>query len=149
MNPADTLLAIESIKKLKARYFRCMDAKDWEAFEGLFMSDAIFDMRSGRGENLDPDAVVVGAQAIASFVRSAVGHLTTVHHGHMPEIDLEAGDRASAVWAMEDFLVVPDGVSAPFRSMRGFGHYHDTYCRVGGEWRIASSRLSRLRVDVT
>ena len=31
MNPIDRLIAIEEIKQLKARYFRCVDTKDWAA----------------------------------------------------------------------------------------------------------------------
>ena len=30
------LLDIEAIKQLKARYFRCMDTKDWDGFAGVF-----------------------------------------------------------------------------------------------------------------
>ena len=33
--------------------------------------------------------------------------------------------------------------------MVGFGHYHETYRKAAGEWRIASSTLTRLRVDFT
>ena len=32
MTTVDELLAIEEIKQLKARYFRCVDTKDWEGF---------------------------------------------------------------------------------------------------------------------
>ncbi len=47
------LLAIEEIKALKARYFRCMDTKDWDGFAALFTIDASLDvsgeMRAGHG----------------------------------------------------------------------------------------------------
>ena len=33
--------------------------------------------------------------------------------------------------------------------MQGDGHYHETYALVEGEWRIASSTLTRLRMDLT
>ena len=64
----DVLWAIEEIKRLKARYFRCMDTKDWVGFEALFAVDAVFDMRSGRGDGADPDAIRSGAGDIAAFV---------------------------------------------------------------------------------
>jgi hypothetical protein len=35
----------------------------------------------------------------------------------------------------------------PFRRFRGFGHYHETYRKVSGEWRIATLRLTRLLVQ--
>ena len=33
------LLDIEAIKSLKARYFRCMDCKDWDGLEQCFTED--------------------------------------------------------------------------------------------------------------
>jgi len=68
----------------------------------------------------------------------------TVHHGHMPEIELTSATTATGVWAMEDMLRWPDG-----REMHGYGHYHETYEKVGGAWRIKSSKLTRLRTDLT
>ena len=35
---------------------------------------------------------------------------------------------------------------APFTSMHGFGHYHDTDRKVDGAWRIAGCKLTRIRV---
>jgi hypothetical protein len=31
--------------------------------------------------------------------------------------------------------------------LHGYGHYHETYENLNGEWRIKSLRLDRLRVD--
>jgi hypothetical protein len=47
---------------------------------------------------------------------------------------------------MEDMLRWPEG--APMQAMHGYGHYHETYEKVDGQWRIASIQLSRLRVDI-
>ncbi len=33
--------------------------------------------------------------------------------------------------------------------LEGYGHYHETYEKVGGEWRIASSTLTRLHMDLS
>jgi hypothetical protein len=32
--------------------------------------------------------------------------------------------------------------------MHGYGHYHETYEKVDGRWRIKTITLTRLRVDV-
>jgi hypothetical protein len=32
--------------------------------------------------------------------------------------------------------------------MHGYGHYHETYEKVDGRWRIKSSKLTRLREDI-
>lgn len=147
MTAADELREIEQIKKLKARYFRCMDTKDWAGFRDVFADDAVMDMRGEmRDGTTEGEGLVTGADAIAAFVRGAVDTVTTVHHGHMPEIELTSPSEASGIWAMEDMLRWPEG--APLTSLHGYGHYHETYRKTTHGWRIASTRLSRLRVDV-
>ena len=70
--------------------------------------------------------------------------MVTVHHGHMPEIEVTSPTTATGVWAMEDRLRWPDG-----SELLGFGHYHEAYEKVDGSWRIKSSTLTRLRMDFT
>jgi len=134
------LLAIRSIERLKARYFRCMDTKDWAGFEAVFTPDAVMDMQEEAGDLLR------GASEIAAYVRTQVGAVETVHHGHMPEIEITSATTATGVWAMEDRLRWPPG--GPITSLHGWGHYHETYERLAGEWKIATLRLTRLRRDV-
>jgi SnoaL-like domain len=143
---AEDLLAIEQIKQLKASYFRCMDTKDWDGFAQVFAPDAVMDMSSElRDGTTEGSGITHGNREIAAFVRSAVDAVVTVHHGHMPEIELTSPTTAKGIWAMEDKLRWPDG--APIRTMHGYGHYHETYEKVDGEWRIKTIRLTRLRVD--
>jgi hypothetical protein len=33
-------------------------------------------------------------------------------------------------------------------NLRGYGHYHETYEKIDGQWRIKSSKLTRLREDI-
>jgi SnoaL-like protein len=146
MDTLERVIAIEEIKRLKARYFRCMDTKDWDGFAGVFAPDAAMDMTSEMPAEQEHEAITRGNQEIAAFVRSHVGDVVTVHHGHMPEIDVTSPTTATGVWAMEDMLRWPDG--SPLRAMHGYGHYHETYTKIDGEWRIATLRLTRLRVDL-
>jgi hypothetical protein len=44
VNPTERLEAIEEIKQLKARYFRCMDTKDWDGFTSVFAPEARMDV---------------------------------------------------------------------------------------------------------
>ncbi len=141
MDDVERLVAIEEIRRLKARYFRCMDTKDWDGFRDVFAPDGEMDMRSEAGEA----GLVRGPQAIADFVRGSVDAVETAHHGHMSEIDVTSPTTATGVWAMEDVLRWPPG--APFGSMHGWGHYHETYVRLDGAWLIQTLRLTRLRVD--
>jgi uncharacterized protein (TIGR02246 family) len=132
------LLDIEEITQLKARYFRTMDRKDWPAWAEVFATDAVMEV---------PEAEVVlhGRDAIAETIAGMLAQATTVHHGHMPEIELTGPDTARGIWAMFDYVEWVPG--AGFGSGQGYGHYHDDYTREDGQWRIARTKLIRLRVD--
>ncbi len=127
---------IEAIKQLKARYFRLMDTKDWDAFRDVFTPDVEVDT------SVDGGGVVHGADAFVTFLRGVIGDVTTVHQGHMPEITMTSPTTASGVWALDDRLWWPEG--SPLRAMHGFGHYHETYEKTSGGWRIKTLRLTRL-----
>jgi len=140
-DPAATLLAIEQIKQLKARYFRLMDTKQWEAWGGVFADDVVMDVP-------EADMVVTGRAEVVAFVSGALGTARTAHHGHMPEIELTGPDTARGVWAMFDSVdwERPDGTHG---GLTGFGHYTDDYRHGPDGWQIARTRLDRLRVDYT
>jgi len=129
---------IEAIRQLKARYFRTMDTKDWAGMRQVFTDDVVMDTTSSGG------GVVEGADAFLEFLEPTLRDVVTVHHGHMPEITVTSPTTASGIWSMEDMLRWPDGTE-----MHGYGHYHETYEKVDGSWRIKSSTLTRLRSDFT
>ena len=133
-----TLEDIEAIKQLKGRYCRTMDTKDWAAMRDLFADDVVMDTSASGG------GVVEGADAFMAFLVDAIGEVVTVHHCHTPEIEVTAPNEASGWWAMEDMLRWPNGME-----LHGFGHYRETYVKVDGQWRIARSVLTRLRMDFT
>jgi len=142
VDPVEELLAIDEIHRLKARYFRCLDTKDWDGFGAVFTEDAQLDMSEEAGPDATP---VVGRGPIVELVRRVVGDAVSVHHGHMPEIKIESHDTATGIWAMEDQLVWAE--SDPVRSTHGYGHYHERYRRTPEGWQIARMLLTRLRVD--
>ena len=139
MDELERLLAVEEIKRLKARYFRCVDTKDWNGLAEVFAVDGTF-VTAGR-----PDLPLHGVDEIIGFLRLALEHVVSIHHGHMPEIDITSPTTASAVWAMNDVLrwTQPSELS----ELRGWGHYAETYARIDGSWRITSSVLTKIRVD--
>ncbi|BCB88567.1 nuclear transport factor 2 family protein [Phytohabitans suffuscus] len=133
----ERLEAIEAITALKARYFRLLDTKDWASFRALFTDDMVFYFES------DAPKVRSGDEFVA-FVRVRLATATTVHQGHMPEIELLSASTARGTWAMFDWVDDPD----QNRAFQGFGHYRELYRRdADGTWRIAELRLSRIRVD--
>jgi len=145
IDPVTRLIAIEEIKQLKARYFRCMDTKDYGGLRKVFADDATFDASCSLSIEPAPDAenwIHAGGDTIAAFVESAVSALCTVHHGHCHEIELISENEARGVIAMEDQIWDADG--KPF--LQGMGHYHETYRREADGWKIVTSRISRLHV---
>lgn len=140
------LIAIREIEQLKARYFRCMDAKDWTGLEAVFTPYVLTDFREStqpRNESL----LIEGAARYVATLAPILQPLVTVHHGHMPEIEITSGTTATGIWAMEDMLWAPDGSAIPWRRLHGYGHYHERYEKWDGRWRISAIRLTRLRVD--
>ncbi len=147
LSPVETLLAIEEIKALKARYFRFMDTHDWTGFRDLFVDDALFDVRGALEEapNIEGLEPIRGADAITDYVRTGITPIKSAHYGHMPEIEILTDKTARGIWALADVLRTPAG--EPFRIFYGYGHYHEEYRKVDGRWRIASLKLTRLMVE--
>lgn len=145
MTDVEKLLALEELKRLKSKYFFGLDHKDWELWRSeVFAADGRLIVPEARKE-------AIGIEAIIAYVSESVGDQVSVHHGHMPLIEITSDDTATGVWAMEDRLYrtkaypLADGSTY----LHGFGHYHETYVRTAEGWRIQSTRLTRLRVEMT
>jgi SnoaL-like domain len=141
----EQLLDIEAIKQLKARYFRFLDTKEFDKMADLFTEDAEL--------SFDDDTVFFGgtpggtatpAMAVERW-REFLGPGKTVHHGHMPEIEITGEGTARGIWAMIDYVEFRPG--PPRQGIDGYGHYHEEYVKRDGAWKIASMRLTRLRID--
>ncbi len=139
MDDAAALLEIESIKQLKARYCRHLDTKNWEAWRDTFTDDFVSDTAESGGE------VIVGADEFVAFTRNYLGKTSqpTVHQVHAPEIELTSATTACGVWALNDVVALLPGLT-----LDAYGHYHETYQKSEGQWRIKSSKLTRLREDI-
>lgn len=143
---ATDLADIEEIRRLKARYFRFLDGKNWDGWrDEVFTADVRMDVMD------DPAQIVTGIDAAIALVKGAVQPATTVHHGFMPEIELTGPDTATGVWAMQDLVVWPADapLGGKYTRLEGAGHYIETYARRPDGWRISSVRLTRLHVALT
>jgi hypothetical protein len=127
---------IEAIRQLKARYFRTMDTRDWASMRRVFSDDVVVDTTDSGG------TVITGADEFMSFLQQTLAGVISVHHGHMPEIELTSATTAQGIWAMEDMLRWSDG-----RELHGYGHYHESYVKIDGAWYISRLKLTRLRTD--
>lgn len=136
---SEALAEIEALKQLKARYCRLLDTKDWTGWREIFADDFVSDTAGAGG------MVITGADAFVAFVRKTLGRASrpTAHQVHTPEIALTSPTTATGIWALQDVVRF-----APGLTMVGYGHYHETYAKTDGQWRITTSRLTRLREDV-
>ena len=134
------LVDIEEIKRLKARYFRTLDRKEWDGFGLVFATD-------GRMEVPEGEVDVRGREEIKAFISKTLDGVRTVHHGHMPEIEVTGPDTARGIWAMFDYVEFPTPEGGDRFGLRGYGHYTEEYVREDGEWRIKHLHLSRIRID--
>ncbi|MDT3445409.1 MULTISPECIES: nuclear transport factor 2 family protein [unclassified Pseudofrankia] len=135
-----TLVEIEKIKQLKARYFRLLDTKKWDDWADVFTPDLNLWVQDV------PDVTYTSRDEFLAAIVPMLTDAVTTHHGHMPEIDVTGSDTARGIWAMFDYVQLgsPD---RPIR-LKGYGHYHEEYRKGSdGQWRISSLRLHRLRVD--
>jgi SnoaL-like domain len=146
MNDIERLLAIEEIKQVKAKYFYGLDHRDWDLWRReVFAPDASLHVPEFREEPFTP------LEKLIDYVRESTGDQVSVHHGHMPIIDVTSDTAATGLWAMEDRLYrtkeapLYDGSTL----LHGFGHYRETYARLDTGWRIKTTQLTRLRVEMT
>lgn len=129
----ESLVAVQEIRQLKARYWRCIDLKLWdELSDGVFAPDLQADYTGTGG------GTYASAAETVTMLSSVLGDAVTAHSGGEPEIDLIDATTASGIWSFQDRLVWPHGI------LTGAGHYHESYRRTEHGWRIAVSRITRL-----
>lgn len=127
--------------------------KDGPLLRSLFTDDVSVDLRGAAtdpasGVNTLPGAtseIITGLDNVMAAYLESLNGLVSVHHGHMGEITIVDEDHAEGIWAMANYLRFASG---PIRGLTGYGHYYDTFQRVGNAWKIGTLRLVRIRVDV-
>ena len=129
------LQEIEAIKRLKYKYLRCLDLKQWDEMAECFIEDATAAYSDG-------EYSFAGREHIMRFLRDALGghNLITSHRVHQPEIDITGATTAVGTWALEDTVIETQSNSV----IRGAAFYRDEYVKVGGQWKIRSTGYQRL-----
>jgi hypothetical protein len=134
------LLDYKAITELRAKYFRTVDAKDWEGFRSTFTDDCTFDFGDGN--------LIEGADAFVAVVHDQAETAVTVHRACLPEITIDSPTEAHGLWQLNDYLEWPPNPETGERQgVMGYGHEADTYRKVDGEWKIASWKLHYIRFD--
>jgi len=136
-------------KRLKSKYFYCLDHKDWTAWKtDVFASDASLYVPEVQAEPF------VGIDTIISWVSASAGDQVSVHHGHMPCIEICSPDTATGIWAMEDILRLPKDRPSPYgytiymasatitKPMFAFGRLAHQKQRVSPAFTLSDRRLA-------
>ena len=126
---------IDDIKRVKYRYLRALDTKHWDDFADTLTEDIAGDYGSSLGEEhrfTDRDTLV-------EFMRTSMpADVITDHRVTHPEIDVD-GDEATAIWYLQDKVIVPK-----FDFMLiGAGFYRDRYRRTADGWKISVTGYDR------
>ncbi len=141
VEPLQNLLAIAEIRRLKARYCRLVDTKQWDRLKQVFAPDATV-----AGFASVPDGTT--AEAFVAGIARTLAPAVSLHHVHEPEIVVTGPDAARAVWPMMDYVDFGDTATGPAgRGWIGWGFYEEAYARIDGAWRIAFMRLARQRMN--
>jgi len=144
MDATAKLTAIAEIKQLKARYFLGVDTQDFDLLRREVFADGVtFQFSEFRKEPF------VGADEVLAMFGEGLKGKHSVHHGHMPIIEITSETTAKGIWAMEDRIYggAPDDKVKGALFLHGFGHYHETYVKTDRGWRIETVRLTRLRLQ--
>ena len=130
---------IEAIKKLKAKYFRCVDKKLWDEMEEIWIEDAVADYGMGI-------EVLQGRKEILEFLKKNLGRdsMISVHQGHNPEIEITSDTSARGVWVLNDGLIIQT-----IARLNGWRYYEDEYVKVNGEWKKKNTRITNILEEWT
>ena len=119
---------IEAIKRLKYRYWRHLDLKEWDDLAGCFAPDATVSYGDGQYSFRGVDAIMGFLRESLSKERGSV----TIHQGHHPEIELTGPTAAKGTWALYNYMFnEPQN-----RGIRIGAYYYDDYVKIGGEWKF-------------
>ena len=134
MTPED-LVEIELIKRLKYRYARLLDTKDFDGLSDCFVEEATASYSGGQ-------LSYEGRDAIIGFLRKALGSTTmlTSHLVGQPEIELTGPDTATGTWALQDLVILTEQAL----EIRGTAFYEDEYVKRDGSWRFIHTGYRRI-----
>lgn len=139
------LTDIEEIRKVKARYFRLMDYKQWDDLLDVFCEDFRYEMidpEQGRTAMLEVEGRVPYMEAL----KQTLDQVTTAHQGHMMEINLIGETTAECYTSLNDVVCLYKyGIT-----QEGWAHYFEKYKKCDdGKWRIHRMSIRYLKVNRT
>jgi ketosteroid isomerase-like protein len=125
----------DAIHRVKYRYLRGVDTKDWALLASTLTEDAV--ARYGGGVH-----TVAGRDAIVAFLRSRLepDSVHTAHRVNHPELDAtDDPARVTGRWTLDDVVID----STQRFQLVGAAWYEDVYRRTPDGWRIAETGYRR------
>ena len=98
MDSITKLEAIEAIRNLKGKYFRCMDCKLWDELPSVFTTAMKVITPTG-------DIYSEGGPNYAASLRHSLTTAASCHQGLTAEIEVINATNAKGIWAMQDIIV--------------------------------------------
>jgi bile-acid 7alpha-dehydratase len=116
----------EAVKKLMARYWRCLDDKLWDELPTCFTPDVVADYGQPGWRCEDRTSLV-------AFLRENEGapEIRISHGGMNPEVEIESTTAASGIFKLHDWVVI-----GSHTRMRGFAQYRMRFSKTDAGWRI-------------
>ncbi|GAB7143011.1 bile acid 7-alpha dehydratase [Mycobacterium riyadhense] len=126
---------VEAIKRVKYRYLRALDTKQWDDFANTLTED----VRGDYGPSIGEELHFTNRTDLVDYMRSALGPaILTEHRVTHPEISV-TGDTATGSWYLQDRVIAAD-----FDFMLiGAAFYRDQYRRTDDGWKISATGYDR------
>ncbi|AWT51701.1 nuclear transport factor 2 family protein [Mycolicibacterium smegmatis] len=126
---------IRDIERVKYRYLRALDTKNWDEFADTLTED----VRGDYGQSLGEALHFTDRATLVDYMRQSLGpSIITEHRVAHPEITVD-GDEATGTWYLQDRVIAPD-----FNFMLiGAAFYRDTYRRTSDGWKISATGYDR------
>jgi hypothetical protein len=126
---------LEAIKRLKYKYMRSVDQKDWAGVRACFVPEATVAYSGGK-------YAYEGIEAIMGFLEGSMDRPSfhSAHRVTQPEIDFTSPTTADGIWALEDTVI-----DTKFQiTIQGAAFYEDRYVKGDdGGWRILHTGYHR------
>jgi len=125
---------IEAIRRLRNKYFRCLDGRLWDEMAECFTDDVSAQYFNGEFK-------FEGKKALLGFFEMGMTDaLIGMHHGHHPEIEITSETTARGTWGLYNYLIDRKNN----RGQRIAGIYQDEYVKENGRWKIKSIACNQI-----
>ncbi len=132
-----TLLEIDEIRQLRTRYSHYLDSGRIDALDQVFTDDATLTVTVGSMNGIDQIKAGL-TSGFQQFDRDKRGRYPFFHPVMNHDVWLTGDETAEGTCYLVDFETASKPDPNPLLLL---GLYHDTYRKVDGSWRIASSAL--------